>query len=406
MDALKLIAVFALIVLALRKKLSVGVTLLGAGLVTAILYGVKPADLAAGYLDLLRSRRFIFLTSVVILITTLGQLLQELRFLDKLSHACKNLYGGNKTAVVVLPPLVGLMPMPGGSLLSAPLVGNVLTDAKYPPELKTASNYWFRHIVEFAWPIYPGLILTEAITGLPIGSVAAMQFPLSVVMVAIGIIFFIRRIDNNQTGRPLFWKPVLSILSAIWPIVLAIGIYGIFKVELAWSVLLSIIVLVVLYRPTKQNLLSALRKGFSYKLVLLVFGTLSFQTALELSGAIGSIPKLSLQYHLPQELLIFLVCAIAGLLTGMVAAFVALGYPLLAGFLYQPEILPDHILLAYLSGYIGIILSPTHLCLVLTNEYFRSDLWKVYRGFIIPVLLLALAGLALYFSPWPDYFKP
>lgn len=405
MDALKLVAVFVVIVLALRKKLSVGITLFGAGVITSLLYRVELSALLGGYWSLIKSERFISLTAVIVLITILGQLLKELKSLEKLSEACQGLYGGNKTAVAVLPPLVGLMPMPGGALLSAPLVGNVLAAPKYSPDFKTASNYWFRHIVEFCWPIYPGLILTEAITGLPIGSVALMQSPLTILMILIGLVFFIRKVENSHFNQSHFWRPVIGILSAIWPIVLAIAVYGIFKVQLAWAVLFSLIVLVGIARPKKESLVAALRKGLSYKLIFLVFGTLSFQTALELSGAIGSIPKLSLQFNLPPELLIFLVCFTAGILTGMVAAFVAMSYPLLAGFLYQPEILPCHILLAYLSGYIGMILSPTHLCLILTNEYFHSDLLKVYRRLVIPVIFLALLGLLLYLSPWCNLFK-
>jgi integral membrane protein (TIGR00529 family) len=406
MEAVKLIAVLAVIMLALRKKLSVGITLLGAGVITALLYQVDLPSLLKGYRDLLTSKRFISLTSVIILITSLGQLLKELRFLDKLSEVCKGLYGGNKTATAILPPLVGLMPMPGGALLSAPLVGNVLKDSKYTPEFKTATNYWFRHIVEFSWPVYPGLILTEAITGLPIGSVALMQLPLSILMAAIGLIFFIRKVDNHQTEKPQVWKPLIGILSTIWPIVFAIAIYGIFKIELALAVLFSLLVLVGITRPPKTSLVIALKKGLSYKLVLLVFGTLSFQTALELSDAIGSIPKLSMQLDLPSEIVIFLVCFAVGALTGMVSAFVALGYSLLAGFLYQPEIVPSHILLAYLSGYLGMMLSPTHLCLILSNDYFQSDLLKVYRELAVPFILLALLGLLLYFSPWAELFRP
>jgi integral membrane protein (TIGR00529 family) len=406
MEAVKLIAVLAVIMLALRKKFSVGITLFGAGVITALLYQVDLLSLLKGYRDLLTSKRFISLTSVIILITSLGQLLKELHFLDKLSEVCKGLYGGNKTATAILPPLVGLMPMPGGALLSAPLVDNVLKDGKYAPEFKTASNYWFRHIVEFSWPVYPGLILTEAITGLPIGSVALMQLPLSILMAAIGLIFFIRKVDNHQTEKPRVWKPLVGIFSTIWPIVFAIAIYGIFKIELAWAVLFSLLVLVGITRPPKTSLLIALKKGLSYKLVLLVFGTLSFQTALELSDAIGSIPKLSMQLNLPSEIVIFLVCFAVGALTGMVSAFVALGYSLLAGFLYQPVIVPSHILLAYLSGYLGMMLSPTHLCLILSNEYFQSDLLKVYRELAVPFSILALLGLLLYFSPWAELFRP
>ena len=52
-----------------------------------------------------------------------------------------------------------------------------------------------------------------------------------------------------------------------------------------------------------------------------------------------------------------------------------------------------------------MMLSPTHLCLILTNEYFNSDPLKVYRKLAVPVFLLALFGFLLYLSPWPDLFS-
>ncbi len=405
MDAAKLLLVFVLIVLALRLRVSVGITLFGAGVVTAILYWVEPAAVLQGYWDLVKSRRFISLTLVILLITSLGQMLKELRSLERLTTRVKELPGGNKTAVALLPSLVGLMPMPGGSLLSAPLVGNVLTDPKYPPEFKTASNYWFRHVVEFFWPIYPGIILTEAITGLPIGSVSLMQAPLAVFMALWGLIFYTRKISNDNNHTRNLGAALYGIFKAIWPIPLAIVIYGIFKIELAMAVFLALVALAVISRPDSATLKVVLKKGLSYKLVLLVFGTLSFQTALELSGAIAAIPRITLDLNLPVELVIFLVCFAAGILTGMVAAFVAMGYAILASFLYLNGIEPNYIFLAYLSGYLGMILSPSHLCLILTNEYFKSDLLQVYKTIGIPVALMALFGFLIYLTNWGNLFK-
>ena len=405
MDAVKLLVVFLAIVLALRKRVSVGLTLLAAGLLTLLLFQTALDKSLTGYLDLVRSTRFVSLTAVVVLITVLGSLLKELKYLGRLAHSCKSLYGGDRTAVAALPGLVGLMPMPGGSLLSAPLVDNVLAAGKYTPEFRVVSNYWFRHHVEFFWPVYPGLILTEATTGMPIGSVSLMQLPLAVAMFLIGLIFFVRRIDTSQNQPRSLLSAAAGIARTIWPIVLAIVIYGILKVDLSLAVLLSLVLLVMVARPRGRILLRALKDGFSPKLILLVLGVLSFQTALELSGAIAAVTRLTTSAGLPPEAVIFAVCATIGLLTGMVSAYVGLGYSLLAGLLYQPEVAPAHIMLAYLSGYLGMMLSPSHLCLILTNEFFKSDLARVYRLMIPPFLLLALIGFLIYLSPWPELFR-
>ncbi len=402
---MKLAIVLVLIVVALRRRWPVGVVLFGAGVLTAALFWVPPVSLLKGYWDLIQSRRFISLTAVIVLITTLGQMLQELRLLQRMSDVCKELPGGNRTAAAVLPPLIGLMPMPGGALLSAPLVERVLAGQSHPPAFKTATNYWFRHVVEFFWPVYPGIILTEAITGLPIGRVALMQAPMAVVMALLGWIFLIRRIaPSPHEGHYHLATAAVGILRAVWPILLAITLYGILRIEMSLAVLIALLVMMAVFRPAWSSLRAALAKGFSYKLVFLVFGILSFQTALEVSGAISSLPELTANLNLPPEPVIVMVCFTAGLLTGMVAAFVALSYTILAGFLFQPEIVPGHIFLAYLSGYVGMMLSPSHLCLILTNHFFGSDLAHVYRLLIIPVIVLAITGAGLYLTGWGSLF--
>jgi integral membrane protein (TIGR00529 family) len=403
-DILKLAVIFVLIVMALRKRLPVSITLFGAGLLAALLFTVPLSDLLSAYWKLVTSTRFLTLTSVVVLITTLGNLLKEIGSLERLSTACRNLYGGKRTAVAVMPPLIGLMPMPGGALLSAPLVGTVLSEPEYPPRLKTAVNYWYRHVVEHFMPIYPGIIVSEAITGMPVAKLALMQSPLAIVMFILGLIFFVRHVERAPFGGGRLKEPLLGILGAIWPIAFAILLYGALRWNLSLSVLVALVLLVVVRRPTRQMLKFSFRRGFNYKLVFLVFGILSFQTALEISGAIATVEHLSGDYGLPPAVIIFAVSFTAGLLTGMYAAFVALAYSLLAGFLYQPEIVPGNILLAYISGYVGMMLSPAHLCLILTNEYFRSDLFAVLRMLVLPALLLLGAGVLLVISPWPALF--
>ena len=404
MAALKLLFIFILIMLAIRKKISVGITLSGAGLIMAVLFQVSFESLMIGYYELIKSRIFITLTLVVIFITFLGALLKELGFLEKLSTAVQGLPGGNKTAVALLPPMIGMMPMPGGSLLSAPLVDNVLKDGNYTPEHKLLTNYWFRHIAEFFWPLYAGIILTEAITGLPMYKVSLMQFPLSLSMAVIGYFVFIKKIKNNNSTNSLFLSSVWSMLKSVWAILAAILLYGIFKVDLSISVLIAIVLLILVTHPSKEAIKISFKKSLSPHLILLIFGVLSFQMIIEISKAVEFIPALATTYNLPEIIIVFLVTFTIGILTGMVSAYVGLGYAILAGFLYQPELNSGLIMIAYLSGFAGVMLSPSHLCLILTNEYFGSDLMKVFRKLIPAITLLMIAGLILYFTPWPGLF--
>lgn len=405
MEAIRLLLVFVIIIVALRLKVPVGLTLFGAGFIAALLYKVPILNLLNIYWDLLLSERFILLTLLVIQITFIGALMKELKYLDKLLSACLLLPGGAKTAVSAIPALIGFMPMPGGSLMSAPLVDGILRDGKYKPEFKLVTNYWFRHQVEFFWPVYAGLILTEAITGLPLIKVSIMQLPFSLFIITIGYFFFIRKISNNSNDKASFPKALYGIITTVWPILLAIFLYGVFKIEMTISLLISLLSMIVVTRPKKANYKYPLKTALSIGTVFLIYGILSFQQVLETSGAIESIPKLAIELNLPPMVIIFLVCFIIGMLTGMVSAYVGLGYAFLAGFLYQNGLHPDYIMLAFLSGFVGMMLSPAHVCLIVTNQYFKSELGKVYKVILPPITILFILGVILTLTPWPDLFK-
>jgi integral membrane protein (TIGR00529 family) len=396
MEALKLGLILIAIIAALRRRVSVGVTLLAMGPLTALLYQVPIRPLLNAYKTVAGSQHFISLTALVVIITIMGSLLKVLGHLDRLAGACQTLYGGARTAAVVLPPLVGLMPMPGGSLLSAPLIDSILKHPRYTPHFKCALNYWFRHLVEFTWPVYAGILLTAALTQMSIAHVSLLQAPFSLVMLLIGLVYFTRRIQSEPVDNPSLWKPLKGIIGSIWPVAVAILLYAIAGLNLAISALLALVVLVAVARPSQTALIESIKEGLSPKLLILIYGVLTFQKILDLSGGVQSIPRLATDYGLPEELIIVTVCFMIGLLTGMVSAYVGLGYSLLSGLLYQPVLNPGYIMLASMSGFAGMMLSPAHLCLVVTNEYFGSDILKVMRTLALPLVLFTLIGYGLY----------
>jgi integral membrane protein (TIGR00529 family) len=400
-EAIKLAIVFLSVVVGIRLKIFVGYILFGAGLLTALLFRLDFGTIIDGYRDTVLSADFIYLLAIIILITFLGRILREIGYLDRLGLAGENLIGGTRTAAAVLPALVGLMPMPGGALLSAPLVDKVLHDEKYSAEFKTVVNYWSRHVVEFFWPVYPGLVLVAALTSMSIGSVSLMLMPMSFLMILTGFVFLVRRIKNSHRERGRLLRPTISILALVWPILLGIGISLLFSLKLLYAFAIALLVLLVKERPSRAKIMIAGREAVSYRLVVLVFGVLSFQKMLELGGAVAAITSLSAGLGLPDAIVIILVSFTSGLLTGILFALVGLGFPLLAGFLYQPEINQANIFLAFISGYVGMILSPSHFCLILTNEYFKSNIGAVYRLLAFPIITLFLAGLLLFLTGYP-----
>jgi hypothetical protein len=50
---------------------------------------------------------------------------------------------------------------------------------------------------------------------------------------------------------------------------------------------------------------------------------------------------------------------------------------------------------AYAGGFAGILLSPVHLCLIVTKQYFKADFKKIYKILLLPVAFVVLIALVI-----------
>jgi hypothetical protein len=61
-------------------------------------------------------------------------------------------------------------------------------------------------------------------------------------------------------------------------------------------------------------------------------------------------------------------------------------------------------MLALASGFAGVLLSPVHLCLLLSNAYFKTSLLPVYKHMKVPVAVL-IGSAMIYFSLLRYFFE-
>lgn len=128
---------------------------------------------------------------------------------------------------------------------------------------------------------------------------------------------------------------------------------------------------------------------------MLIIGVMMFKEALEHSGAVANLSAYFTTVGIPVLPLVFLLPFTVGFLTGITVGAVGSTFPLILSVAGNDV----HLLsFAFASGFIGVLLSPVHVCLILTREYFHADMWAVYRK-IIPasaaVLLVAIAEYIL-----------
>jgi hypothetical protein len=55
-----------------------------------------------------------------------------------------------------------------------------------------------------------------------------------------------------------------------------------------------------------------------------------------------------------------------------------------------------YVMLMLVSGFAGVLLSPLHFCLILSNEYFDTPSGPVYKYLWMPCLGLLFSGMAYF----------
>ena len=332
-------------------------------------------------------------------ILTLGNLLNKGENLKNINHSLETLINDRRITLVIPSVLMGLLPVAAGAMLSAPIVEESGNKMELSAEYKTFLNYWFRHIWEYTWPLYPGLILAAVIFNIPLPKIILAQIPLTLAAILSGIIFGLRKIPfkpSHKKGKT--FKEIYRLLFYSWPILSIVVLVLIFKLDMVLSLSLIVFFTFITTKIKRNKVTFILRKILlSWKIILLVVSVMIFKRILENSGILLIIPQILNKMGIPLLLVLFFIPFLIGLLMGATQAFVGITFPILLPFIGISNPNVNYIMLAYAGGFAGVLLSPVHLCLIVTRDYFKSNLIKVYKLLLPPIIFVALVAFLIVF---------
>ena len=141
--------------------------------------------------------------------------------------------------------------------------------------------------------------------------------------------------------------------------------------------------MVIVLRFTKQQLMLMLKESFVTKILWGVLSIMFFQHVLTASGIVQELLIFFQGINIPVIIMLGIASLIVALLTGSPQGAVAVIFPLLSAF-YPGNL--ESATVAYIMAIAGAMLSPAHLCLIVTAEYFKADLFKILK----PVLFLEI----------------
>jgi integral membrane protein (TIGR00529 family) len=400
---LQLILVFALIVSFLARKWDLSYALLLGSVLLGLLFGQSVADLTQQGIATLLDAETLHLMAVVLLITVLGELLKAIASMERLVRSLKALIQDSRLILPIVPAFIGLLPMLGGAMFSAPLVESIGTSLKLRPEQKTYINYWFRHIWECVFPLYSGLVLAGALLSIPLPTLVPAQAPLTLGAIIAGVLFGLRQIkqeskERESEGEPAsHWRSAGVLALSTWPIVLVILLTLVFRIELALSLAATILLAGLLNRLSLRTWSSILQQGLPPRTALLVIGIMLFKRTVEATGAASTIPAAFASLGLPPQIVIFVVPLAVGLSTGMISAAIGISFPLLYPIIVGNSVHLNYAVFAFTGGFVGMLLSPLHLCLALTRDYFQAQWGPLYRMLVPSVAVVTAIAVLLLF---------
>ena len=357
---------------------------------------------------------------IILLLLFFTESLSKTGRMERTITALKEWLKSKHLILAGLPALVGLLPMPAGALFSAPFVASVDEKEEIEPSHKVAINYWFRHIWEYWWPLYPGVILAMQYSRLPVIAFFLIQIPFTLAAVLGGYIFILRKIKGKDdqdlgygridTGEvlsamgPIGLLVIISLVgSAVLPL---LGIEGTLANLIAMLVGLIIALWSIFsghaaaFRPSVRML----TRMDTWLMIALVVGIQTFSAALlcplDAAGAtlITGMRDEFIRTGIPLITVIMLIPFISGMVTGVAFGFVGASFPIVFA-LVGPEptagLSAATTAFAYSFGYMGMMLSPMHACFVVTAEYFCTTVFGAYRYIIGPVIIILLTSITL-----------
>ena len=412
----KILGSLGIILLAnsLLKRLALAMAI--GSLVLALFAGHSPgAILAITCHQLFNAKHLTFLL-VIALVYWLSHQMSATGLMEDLV----NLIQGRLSArgsFLVLPLVIGLLPIPGGALFSAPLVDNCDQEKRFKPEFKSAVNYWFRHPWEYCSPMFPGPLLAMEIAALSTLQFLWVGLPLALISIIAGYYFLLRQVpaDGRSDGlsQPGFFRRFLFLIAPIMIVIGAYTLYQLLPAAIRWDnnyfpISLGIIGAILWLQHFRPLLASKWREIFFQKKII----TLALQMSMirvygafieaKLPDGTLLVAKFSAElasYGIPAVLMVMLIPFVSALSTGLAVGYIGASFPIVISLLGpSPSFgaVLSAVVLAQGFGMIGLMLSPVHVCLLVSNEYFETRLTPSLAQLLKPSALVLISTYLLH----------
>ena len=398
-----------LIIIALRKKIPIGPSILGGGLLIWALVKPEPVLLGTAVQQTLTMPRTYDLLFALYFVVCLEIELRKSGCLKGMVSYLNHLIHSTKVTLAVMPAFLGLLPSVGGARFSAPIVDNASKGMTISAEQKSMVNLWFRHIFEYSSPIVPGMILACSIVGVGVGQLIVHLAWVTALMFLIGWLMFVRPMkfvdiraqniieeDENfdlKHCRTDFWLSILPVVA-----VFCLMVFGGVGAAVSMGVIATLMIPFLMFMNRAVSVKDVYVGALEWKLIRDVSCILLFIQILDTTGVLAQLVEGFRAAPLPTPVIIAGLSFLIGFLTGMSQGHVAIVMPIVA--LLAPAGSLDLAGVALVFGVGGQMVTPTHVCLLVTLDYFKADFFKTLTPVIVAEAVLLAIFSAYTYLTW------
>lgn len=398
-----LIIAMAIIILMLRRHIPIGPCMLTGGLFIWLMKTPELHYLTQAFTETLSLPRTYDIIFALYFVMCLEIELRTSGALAGMVHALQRIFSSNRVTLAVMPAFLGLLPSLGGARFSAPIVEEASKGLGLTSDHQSAINFWFRHIFEFSSPIIPGMIMACNIAGVAYSEFITHLCWLTVLMFSVGWFVLIRPIKadsikenaGSQAADEQGWQDLWLSLS---PVVLTFVLVVFFNMNasVGMGVVTAGLFLVLHFTKREVSLKEVVVGAIDMKMFFNVLCILYFIQILTVTQVLQEIVAAFQSSPLPVPVIIACVSFIIGVLTGMSQGHVAIIMPIIAAMQTGSLNLAG---VAMAFGVAGQMLTPTHMCLVVTVDYFKANFFKTLKPVLIgEVMLLTIFSVYTYFT--------
>ena len=398
-----LIIAMAIIILMLRRHIPIGPCMLTGGLFIWLMKTPELHYLTQAFTETLSLPRTYDIIFALYFVMCLEIELRTSGALAGMVHALQRIFSSNRVTLAVMPAFLGLLPSLGGARFSAPIVEEASKGLRLTSDHQAAINFWFRHIFEFSSPIIPGMIMACNIAGVAYSEFIMHLCWLTVLMFSVGWFVLIRPIKTDsikenagsQAADEQGWQDLWLSLS---PVILTFVLVVFFNMNasVGMGVVTAGLFLVLHFTKREVSLKEVVVGAIDMKMFFNVLCILYFIQILTVTQVLQEIVTAFQSSPLPVPVIIACVSFIIGVLTGMSQGHVAIIMPIIAAMQTGSLNLAG---VAMAFGVAGQMLTPTHMCLVVTVDYFKANFFKTLKPVLIgEVMLLTIFSVYTYFT--------